>query len=267
MQLEGAKGPDEFVIKYESGRFNKAVEEAISLVEFKIKTLKKDLNLENVNDKIKFLNEIDKILSKVDNQMEKEVYIDKIANEYKISKEAIYAEINKQSYTQKQSIKILDKPIRVKTANKIEETEEISKEIIQRENAIILLIINGKAIQEIMENIPVEEFKYDLNRKIAEKLYDEYKKGNSNTRSILDLFEDEKIINHLSGIMAMDMEIIDVNKTINEIIDLYRREKLTQEKNEIIKKLENKELDKQKQEELENRLSNIIIELAKKNRG
>ena len=267
LQLEGAKDPDEFVIKYGSGRFNKAVEEAISLVEFKIKTLKKDLNLENVNDKIKFLNEIAKILSKVDNQMEKEVYIDKIANEYKISKEAIYAEINKQSYTQKQSIKILDKPIRVKTANKIEETEEISKEIIQRENAIILLIINGKAIQEIMENIPVEEFKYDLNRKIAEKLYDEYKKGNSNTRSILDLFEDEKIINHLSGIMAMDMEIIDVNKTINEIIDLYRREKLTQEKNEIIKKLENKELDKQKQEELENRLSNIIIELAKKNRG
>ena len=267
LQLEGAKDPDEFVIKYGSGRFNKAVEEAISLVEFKIKTLKKDLNLENVNDKIKFLNEIAKILSKVDNQMEKEVYIDKIANEYKISKEAIYAEINKQSYTQKQSIKILDKPIRVKTANKIEETEEISKEIIQRENAIILLIINGKAIQEIMENIPVEEFKYDLNRKIAEKLYDEYKKGNSNTRSILDLFEDEKIINHLSGIMAMDMEIIDVNKTINEIIDLYRREKLTQEKNEIIKKLENKELDKQKQEELENRLSNIIIDLAKKNRG
>ncbi len=267
LQLEGAKDPDEFVIKYGSGRFNKAVEEAISLVEFKIKTLKKDLNLENVNDKIKFLNEIAKILSKVDNQMEKEVYIDKIANEYKISKEAIYAEINKQSYTQKQSIKILDKPIRVKTANKIEETEEISKEIIQRENAIILLIINGKAIQEIMENIPVEEFKYDLNRKIAEKLYDEYKKGNSNTRSILDLFEDEKIINHLSGIMAMDMEIIDVNKTINEIIDLYRREKLTQEKNEIIKKLGNKELDKQKQEELENRLSNIIIELAKKNRG
>ena len=267
LQLEGAKDPDEFVIKYGSGRFNKAVEEAISLVEFKIKTLKKDLNLENVNDKIKFLNEIAKILSKVDNQMEKEIYIDKIANEYKISKEAIYAEINKQSYAQKQSIKILDKPIRIRTANKIEETEEISKEIIQRENAIILLIINGKAIQEIMENIPVEEFKYDLNRKIAEKLYDEYKKGNSNTRSILDLFEDEKIINHLSGIMAMDMEIIDVNKTINEIIDLYRREKLTQEKNEIIKKLENKELDKQKQEELENRLSNIIIELAKKNRG
>ncbi len=267
LQLEGAKDPDEFVIKYGSGRFNKAVEESISLVEFKIKTLKRNLKLENVNDKIKFLNEIAKILSKVDNQMEKEVYIDKIASEYKISKEAIYAEINKQSYTQKQSAKILDKPIRVKTTNKIEETEEISKEIIQRENAIILLIINGKAVQEIMENIPVEEFKYDLNRKIAEKLYEEYKKGNSNTRSILDFFEDEKIINHLSGIMAMDMEIIDVNKTINEIIDLYRREKLTQEKNAIIKKLENKELDKQRQEELENRLSNIIIELAKKNRG
>ncbi len=93
--MEGAKDPDEYVIKYGNERFQMLVDKAISLVEFKVKILKKSLDLDNVNDKIKFLNEIAKLLAKVENKMEREVYIDKISSEYGISKEAIYAEINK----------------------------------------------------------------------------------------------------------------------------------------------------------------------------
>lgn len=60
---------------------------------------KKDLNLDVANDKIKFLTEIAKELAKVTNSIEQEVYIDKISLDYKISKEAIYAEINKIMYS------------------------------------------------------------------------------------------------------------------------------------------------------------------------
>ena len=63
-----------------------------------MKILQKDLNIENTNDKIKFLNEIAKLISKVDNTIEREVYIEKIAKEYDISKEAIYAEVNKLTF-------------------------------------------------------------------------------------------------------------------------------------------------------------------------
>ena len=56
LQLDGdAKDPDEYVIKYGSGRFEKCVENAISLVEFKVKTLKKSMNIQTASDKIKFL--------------------------------------------------------------------------------------------------------------------------------------------------------------------------------------------------------------------
>ena len=98
LQIEGAKDPDEFIVKFGEGRFKLAIDNAISLVEFKVKNLKKDFNLENTGDKIKFLNEIAKILSKVENTMEREIYIEKIAKGYNISKEAIYAEVNKLIY-------------------------------------------------------------------------------------------------------------------------------------------------------------------------
>lgn len=44
------------------------------------------------------LNEVAKIVAKVENSMEREVYVDKISLEYKVSKDAIYAEINKLLY-------------------------------------------------------------------------------------------------------------------------------------------------------------------------
>ena len=111
LQIEGAKDPDEFVVKYGPERFQKYVDSAISLVEFKVKMLKRQLNLENVNDKIKFLNEFANILSKIENNMEREVYIDKISLEYKVSKEAIYAEVNKKLYGNSQTEKKLERPV------------------------------------------------------------------------------------------------------------------------------------------------------------
>ena len=108
LQIEGAKDPDEYVIKYGPERFQKCVDNAISLVEFKVKVLKKELNLENTNDKIKFLNEIAKILAKITNQMEREIYIDKLSKEYQISKEAIQAEVNKLIYDKKSDKKIFN---------------------------------------------------------------------------------------------------------------------------------------------------------------
>ena len=96
LQIEGAKDPDEFVVKYGPERFQKQVEKAISLVEYKVKVLKNTLNIEHPNDKIKFLKEIAKVLSKIDNEIEREVYAEKIASEYQISKEIekILATIN-----------------------------------------------------------------------------------------------------------------------------------------------------------------------------
>ena len=129
------------LIKYGNIRFNQLIENAISLIEYKVKVLKKDLNLENVNDKIKFLNEIAKILSTVDNRMEQEVYIDKISREYNISKEAVYAEIGKLNYANNQGKKTLDSKYKIKTINK---TQELPETLDKRESLIIGLLLNGK---------------------------------------------------------------------------------------------------------------------------
>ena len=63
--------------------------------------------------------------------------------------------------------------------------------------------------------------------------------------------------------MADDYEIADTKKAIDDIINLYEKEKLTNEKNEIIKQLENKDIEKEEAKTLEGRLSEIIVKIAK----
>ena len=265
LQIEGAKDPDEYVLKYGPERFQKCVENAISLVEFKVKVLLKELNIENTNDKIKFLNEIAKILAKVTNQMEREIYVDKIAKEYKISKEAIYAEVNKLMYKDNQGSKKLEKRV-VTMVPKEEKENSVSEAVLKRENLVIYLLINeySKCYEKIKNLITLNYIQDDTNKQILKKMYEEFEKGNSNTSQLLDWFQDEKIISHITEIMAGDFEITDVNKAIDDLISIYEKEKLISRRNEILKKLESvSEAGSEEVKELEKELNDIILKLAK----
>ena len=263
LQIEGAKDPDEYIVKFGEGRFRLAMDNAISLVEFKVKNLKKDLNLENTGDKIKFLNEIAKILSKVENTMEREIYIEKIAQGYNISKEAIYAEVNKLIYNNTKEDKVLQsreiKPVR----ENIKNTTEIDEDLKRRENTIIAILLDSNAnmFAKIKEQIKPEEFKDSVNRKIAEQLYKELEKEDCNINRLIDSF-DEETQNHITMVMATDYEIDNLEKAVDDILQKYEKEKLDNRKQEILKQLEIEE-DVAKKKELGKELSNIIITLAK----
>ena len=262
LQIEGAKDPDEFVVKYGPERFEKQVEKAISLVEYKVKVLKNSLNLEHPNDKIKFLKEIAKVLSKIDNEIEREVYVQKIASEYQISKEAIYAEISKLENTSTTSKKILEKSkLRLEVKPAIKEDNANDK----KEKLIIYLLINypNESYEKIRAKVSVEDIKNETNKAIIKKLYEEFEKGNINTNNVLDWFEDENIINEITWILAYDFEITEVNKCIDDILKIYEKEKITFERNEILRQLEEEGLTQEQKYELEKRLNDIIIQLVK----
>lgn len=263
LQIYGAKDPDEFVIKYGPERFQKCVDSAISLVEFKVKILKQNLNLDNVNDKIKFLNEVAKILSKVDNTIEKEVYIDKISQEYNISKEAIYGEVNKLTYSKTSDKKVLERAP-IKSFIQKEEIEKIDEAVIKREKMVIYILVNypNESYSKIKDTITVDDIKAETNKKIIAKIYEQYEKNNM--ANILDFFVEEEIVNYLSGIMADDFGIADINKCIEDLLNIYNKEKLVNKRNDIIKKLENaSSMTSEEVKNLEVELNNVILKLAK----
>lgn len=266
LQMTGAKDPDEFIIKYGSARFQKLMNEAISLLEFRVKVLEQNLDLEVASDKVKFLNEIAKLIAKIDNTIEQEIYIEKLSKGYNISKEAIFGQVNKLQYSSRTQTNNLEKPKPVVIHKKETKVDKnVSEEIIKRENTIISILINNpENFQMIKEHMKIEDFKYDLNIKIVKALYEELEKEDSNISLVLDKIEDEEIKNHLTAIMAEDYGISDSNdtKAIEDILRKYEREKLEKRRDELIS-LSSTETDAVKRKELGKELNDIILKLVK----
>lgn len=262
LQISGAKDPDEYILKYGPERLIKCMDNAISVVEYKVKTLKKDLDLENVSDKIKFLNEIAKTLSEVDNTMEREVYVDKIAKTYEISQQAIYAEINKILYKGTANKQILEKPTVTMKPPKADNVDDATK---RKEQMLIYVLINypNESYSKIKEVLDLNLIKVELNKQIINTLFEKIE-AEKNMENVLEWFEDTDIVNYISGILAYDFEITDIKKAIQDIEKNYLKEKMIAKRNNIIKMLENKEDYAQEEvARLEAELSKVIIDLAK----
>lgn len=261
LQMDGAKDPDEYVIKFGSGRFKTLVDNAISLVEFKIKMLKPKYNLENANDKIRFLKEITKILSNVESDIEREIYISKVSTQYGISKEAIYSEINKIIYKKNSSAeKTLNKPIK-----KEEEKVKVEDSVEKRENLIIYLLINyfAESFEKIVSNITLDDIKLPENKKIYDSILSSTAEETEKLVHSLANIEDENLQAHVSKILLTDYDISSVEKCLDDLILVYEKEHLAKRRDQIVKELDSGNLSKDQVSELEQELNDIVIELAK----
>ena len=273
LQITGAKDPDEFVVKYGPDKFRKCMDEAISVVEYKIKVLKQKFNLNNTADKVKFLNEIAKVLADEDNTIEREVYIDKIAKTYSISSEAILAEINKitnrNTNTKVMGRKVLERPDEVVKQVKVEKIDtddsKIDSNILKKEQMAIYLLVNHRdtCFDRIRNAVDLKYIKSKKNSIILEKLLADENK-NLDNESIIGLFDNQEIIDYLSGILVTDFEIEDDERAISDIENYYLKESRIHRRNEILKQLNNKDqMTKEEVKSLENELNEIIMGLAK----
>ena len=76
--------------------------------------------------------------------------------------------------------------------------------------------------------------------------------------------EDQDVVNYLSGIMADDFGIQDINKCIEDLINIYNKERLIDTRNSIIKKLEDtSNMTQEEIKTLEMNLNDVILKLAK----
>lgn len=261
LQMEGAKDPDEYIIKYGSGRFKLLIDNAISLVEFKIKTIKDDYNLENAKDKIAFLKKITAILAKVENTIEREIYIDKISEQYDISKQALYAEINKELYKSEPE-KILTKPA---PQAKKSEAIGLDEKIIKRENMILYLLINyAKETKEVIKsNIGIEDLKIAENKTIFDKIMSQDVEESEKIIQVIANIEDGNLQEHISEIMVADYGITSVQKCLEDIVIPYSRDRLQNRKLQIIEEMKNPNLSIEEKDALELELNDTILKLAR----
>ena len=96
--LEGAKDPDDFVRAFGPAAWYKAVDDAMPMVDFKLKRLEGGFNLETWDGRADFLKAATQMVSRL-SPIDRDYYIKRLSREYEIAEDAIalYAESSKES--------------------------------------------------------------------------------------------------------------------------------------------------------------------------
>ena len=257
LQMEGAKDPDEYVLKFGPDKFNILIENSISAVEYKIKNLKKSYNLNDTTERIKFLNKMAEVLSKIPNNIERDIYIEKLSKEAGVGREALVAEVEKFLFKEQGKNVISFTP-----SNQEVKQETINNNSSQEETILYLLTSKDREIYDrVKSEVDVDDFENLICKKLLSKLYDAYDTEDISNIDLLSLCENEDETNLLTKLMINETTNNDFKKIIDEVLQGFTLNKLQKRKNKLmnlIKETKDETLNIKYQSELRDIVSKMV---------
>ncbi len=93
VRLEGAKDPDEYIVKYGIEKFREVIKNSLNYFDYKLIYLKENKNLNNTEELITYVKDVLKMLDNADN-LTKEITLKKLSDEYHLDYETLKKEAN-----------------------------------------------------------------------------------------------------------------------------------------------------------------------------
>ena len=221
VRLNGAKDPDEYIVKFGKEKFIDAIKNGLNYFDYKLNKLKKNKNLANTEELINYVKEVLKMIINSDN-LTKEITLRKISDEYNISYDVLKSEIefNKEPEKDKEEVKIVKK----------DKYSECVKVIIyyMMNDIKYLTIFNNKLgfLKNKEERNLVREIEYyiDTHGKINFADFISYAEVNDNIRDLVN-----NIIGKVNENDLNEKTFMEYINCVKEILNKEERERLTNE--------------------------------------
>ena len=238
VRLENNSDPDDYIIKNGGDSFKAKIDNPMNIMEFKESLLKKEYNLKNTEELASYINTMINEINKIDDDILREVSINKLSKETDID-----IELLKSKLIKKEPVKIEVKKPTLTRLNKYQKSER---------NLIYYMLIDKSVIK--MYEKKITHMPTDRYRHLAFQI-DQFFKENGYI-DIADLITS----------ISTDAESI---KTIGEITSLELNDEINYEEIDDyldnIKQYNEKEQTKRYKDKLKNEVDyNKKIELAKK---
>ena len=187
IHLEPYKDPDEFIKNLGPEEFQKRIDEAENSFFFEIRVLERDYDLKDPDSKTRFYREVAKKLCSFSEEVERENYIQAIAEKYNIGYENLRKLV--VSYAAKTG---LAKPVeRPKSGIKAKNTPE--EAVKKNQRLLITWITDSPSIYKTVKKyISPEDFTEDLYKTVAIKLFEDIENDAYNPAAIISMFSDEE---------------------------------------------------------------------------
>ena len=253
LKVPEGKDPDEFIRNNGKEAFLRLVDNALPLIEYRIKKAAEGINLRDNNELIKYGERFAEILADL-NPVEKDVYIKKISEETSIKEQAIYDLLSQVMTKEQKENNFMNKKADYGTKLYVEPG------YLKAERTLIKLMFDENYFQELSELIKVGDFALDSHNKIYSLILQGKNEDTTNIESYLESrCDDVESSKELIKIKEQEiLEFADKDRLIKDYMKEVHRYKLKTRIDDLKKKQSELEKEGKFQETIE-----IAIELTK----
>lgn len=268
LTVPNGKDPDEYVRKEGFDAFKRLLQNTETLIEYKIRKYKQDLDLNNPADRIEYIKKVCKDLSSIKDKVKRDVYISIVAKDAQVPENTIRAEIDQfvKGFAQN------NKKIRYTVGNNRHNIKYNGlKKIPSLKYLIALLLIDNRLYNKVKEKLDVNDIDDELLKPVITFIFERLEDGKTiDINDISFMLDNAKLKDEFNDIF----DILYNGKEVNEkIVDDCIREIIKDDLNKKIihikREIDNSYItgDVEKERELLVQLQNYEKEMLKLKNG
>ena len=222
INLEPYKDPDEFIKALGGEEFQKRLDHAENSFFFELRQLQKNYDLSDPEQKTAFHREIARKLCTFSEEVERENYIEAVAQKYHISFENLRRLVGTYAAQTGLAQPVIRPKSGVQKKNTAAEGVKNSQKLL-----LTWLVEQPQLYRQISKYISPKDFTEGLYEKVADRLFEELEQGNINPASIISMFEEEEDQREAASLFHTKLERLESTaeqeKALHDIVCAVKR--------------------------------------------
>ena len=216
LHMNPYKDPDEFIKTLGPEAFQERMDQAENSFLFEISILERDFDMHDPEGKTGFYQAAARKLMEFDQELERENYIQAVAERYHISFDSLRKMVNREAMRGAVPRREREEVVRPQKNREKEDGKKTSQRL------LLTWLIEQKGLYEkISAYISPEDFTDPLYREVAEKLFEQLKTGEVNPARILSAYEDAEQQREVAALFNATVRVetkAELEKALNETI-------------------------------------------------
>lgn len=244
INMKPYKDPDEFIKALGAEEFQKRIDDAQNSFFFEIDVLERQFDFSDPEQKTRFFSETAKRLLVFNEELERNIYVEAIANKYHIGYDNLKRLVNQygSQISVSKYTELEPKAVREPKKNKSEEGIKQSQKIL-----LTWLIEDVRLFEKIKGIITPSDFTMDLYQQVATMLFEQYEKdGVVIPAKIMNYFESAEEQKEIASLfnteLAGEMSILERQKAFEETVLKIKKHSLDEKSKQAIEKNDIEEL-------------------------
>ena len=208
ISMEPYKDPDEFIKNLGQAAFQERIDNAENSFMFEIRMLEREFDLSDPEGKTNFHNQVARKLCEFSEDVERENYIEAVADKYYIGFEKLRKlVVTMAAQTGGYAVPLSEQPksgIQRKRKNTSEENAKKSQRLL-----LTWITDYPQLYNKIKPYLSPEDFTEELYRKVAKRMFDDIENNQFNPAGIINMFADEKEQSEAASLFTTNLPDLD----------------------------------------------------------